>query len=127
VVYYESRTLGRGGGSKIQRLKRNAGARYAIMISRAGTVGRNDYPIIIVITGIVILAASFFTGNEFVRFIISPLSIIMTGIGAVLTVKRNDSSLNKRKGFVKYQRVILFVVSMLLLSFFAYVLVVIFM
>ena len=85
-------------------------------------VSRNDYPIIIVIVGTAVLFGTFFTGNEFAFFIIRPLSIVIIGVGAVLTVKRRDAS--GGNGLARYQRFILFCVAMLLLSFFAYALIV---
>lgn len=93
--------------------------------SHAIIVSRNDYPVIIIIVGAVVLAASIFaSSNDFALFI-APLSIVIIGVGIVLTVKRNDAASRKGKGLARHQRFILFNATMLLLALFSYVLAII--
>lgn len=85
-------------------------------------ITRNGYPILIIIMGVAVLSISLLTGGEFAFFIVNPLSIVIIGVGAALTAKRN----NKSKGLAKHQRFILFCIAMVLLAFFAYFLIVIY-
>lgn len=91
------------------------------------TFSRNNYyPIIVIIAGVAVLMESIFASSNDFALLIAPLSIVIIGVGIVLTLKRNNADdMRKIKGLARYQRFILFNVAMLLLAFFSYALAVI--